>query len=186
MIKAITILALLVSSLIYSQESKEKFIIGVKAQTGKIGLFGLEGEYVFKRKKIFFSSVLLNVNANAMKLETDYGSTIGSGFELGVGSRIYKDNNNKGFFVDNYLNFGSIKFDDKINYYNSSFKIDSNYRYVSILNTSVGYVFFVKKVVIEPFLSVRYNAEIKSNTIDINKDIDNFIFGSGLKIGYSF
>lgn len=186
--KTITLLSLLIYSFASAQESKDKLNIGVKAQTGTIGLFGLEAEYPLAKENKYANSLLVSINANAMKLETAYGNTIGSGFEFGIGSRNYLNLKSlqKGLFIDTNINYGSIKFDDKIDYDNSSFKVDGKFKYISILNSSLGYKILIKSIVIEPSVSARYNIEIKGEGFIDNKDIDNFLFNAGLKIGYSF
>ena len=82
--------------------------------------------------------------------------------------------------------YWEIKYDDKIDYNNASFIIDGKFKYISIVNSSLGYKFFINRIIIEPTVSVRYNIEIKGEKFIDNRDIDNFLFNAGLKIGYSF
>lgn len=171
-----------------SQEKINQFTVGIKAQTGNIGLFGIEGEYLLANEYKYFSSILLNINANALKIKTDYGNTIGTGYEIGIGSRKYLNSSKKkyGFYKDSYINYGSVQFDDNIDYNNASFKVEGSYKYLSILNASIGYKFLLKNFVIEPSIAVRYNIELKGTGFVENKDIDNWLYHGGLKIGYSF
>jgi hypothetical protein len=173
---------------IQSQEKLNKFSVGIKVQAGNIGLFGIEGEYVLSNEYKYSSAILLNINANALEIKTDYGNTIGTGFEIGIGSRKYLNSKSKkyGFYKDTYFNYGSVQFDDKLDYNNASFKVNGTYKYISIINFSTGYKFLLKNFVIEPSLSVRYNIELKGIGFVDNKDIENWLFHGGLKIGYSF
>lgn len=187
---------LLMSSMIFSQENKmtntsssntSSFNLGLKAQFGKIGFFGIEGEYLLE-KPLFINSVLLSAGASAAKLKTDYGTISGTGFEVGLGVRKYLNEKSlsKGLYADFGMNYGTVKFDDELKFNYGYFKANGKYNYLSIANVSVGYKFQIKKFFIEPSVSGRYNIELKPTGFVENKDFDNILANGNIKIGYSF
>lgn len=184
--KQITILSFLFTSFILAQETNSKFNLGLKYQVGQIGAIGIEAEY-FGNKNLK-SPLLFNANLTGLSIKTDYGDAVGLGYEVGIGSRNYLNKNSlpKGVYVDSYINYGSITFNDDLSFNNGKFNVDGKFKYISILNSSIGYKFLIKKFIVEPSISGRYNIEIKAKGDIDNKDINNFLFNAGIRLGYTF
>ncbi|MDI9865459.1 hypothetical protein QM480_14045 [Flectobacillus sp. DC10W] len=172
----------------HAQVANEKFNVGLQFQAGRIVQLGVEGEYILKPNGKYLNSLVGSITSNGMQLNTDFGNIIGTGFEIGFGKRKYlntKGNLDK-FYFDTRINYGSINFDKQLDYNKASFSANGNFTYLSILNATLGYKLLLKKIIVEPSLSVRYNIEIKGTGIVDTKDINNFLFNAGLKLGYSF
>lgn len=184
--KQFTIFAILFTTVFFAQETNSKFNVGLKYQIGPIGAIGVEAEYFAGKDSK--SPYLFNVNLTGLNVKSDYGDVMGYGYEVGIGSRNYlnKESLLKGWYVDSYINYGSISFNDDLNVNNGTFNLDGKFRYISILNSSIGYKFSIKRFIIEPSVSGRYNIEIKAKGDIDNKDIDNFLFNAGIRLGYTF
>ncbi len=129
-------------------------------------------------------SWILNVGYGQLELDEKFLKTTGEGFVVELGTRSYfKKGIREGFYAENFLTHGQIKFDDQIN----GEKFEGKYSYWSIFNPNVGYkIQLTKNLSIDPSVGFNWKWEVKGkNDID-NRYFDNFVFKAGVKLGYTF
>lgn len=179
--KIFTAIVLIVASFANAQDSHTISLFGSATEPS---LFGLSIESDFnettgtgKNKKLTY---LVNVSASSL---TDDNTAIdGNGFQFDLGTRRYFKNELKGIYVEGFLTYGQVKFDDTF----LGFDVDGKYSYWSLINNNIGYRINLGNFVIDPSLGFMWKWEVKGKGIIDNKDYDNLVFRAGLKVGYKF
>lgn len=130
------------------------------------------------------SSWILNVGYGQLELDEKNFKTTGEGFVAELGTRNYfKKGIREGFYAENFLAHGEIKFDDMVN----GEKFEGKYSYWSIFNPNVGYkIQLTKNLSIDPSVGFNWKWEVKGKDDVDNRDFDNFVFKAGVKLGYTF
>ncbi|MBC8644534.1 autotransporter domain-containing protein [Flavobacterium lindanitolerans] len=194
--KRILLLAILLPTFSFAQETKNdntetsglkpRFTISGNTTFSDPSQAGLSTEY--KSKNLDSgrnSSNILNLSYGMMNYDNNIVDVDGTGFVIELGSRTYIEKGKwDGFYAENFISYGNIKFDENIG---GLGKFDGTYSYWSIINPNVGYRFMIgKNVSIDPYVGANWKWEVKGKGDVDNKDVDNFVFRGGIKIGYSF
>lgn len=193
--KRILFFAMLIPALSFAQEIKEE----VKSEEVK-NRFTISGNYTFSDPSQFGVSLeykskktdngknystILNLSGAKMDYESNIADIDGDGFVVELGSRTYFEKGKwEGFYGENFLSYGNVKFDENIA---DLGKFDGTYSYWSIINPNVGYRFILgKHLCIDPSIGANWKWEVKGKGAVDNKNVDNFVFRAGIKIGYNF
>jgi hypothetical protein len=177
--KKIILLAMMVPSLAFSQLDDvqidvPKVTLSANFLYSDPSQFGLSMEFKGKAKDSGRNkSGILNVSAGSM----EYKNITGSGFVIELGNRVY-DEGWDGFYGENFISYGNIKFNENGQ--------EGTYSYWSIINPNIGYkVNLGANFSLDPSIGCNWKWEVKGKGIE-NKEIDNFVFRAGIKLGYSF
>lgn len=137
--------------------------------------------------KIENSSLFFKINAFNYYM-TYVNNTVkkditGETFGLAFGSRTYtsKTKNLRGFYYAGGIKYQQTKFKDNL--------YSGRYSYLSFLTPEIGYKFGIgkqKRFSIELNTGVEWVIEIAGGGDVDNKDFDNWKWGLGLSVGYSF
>lgn len=125
-------------------------------------------------------SMLTGIYMTQMDYKVSGFETSGSGFVFDFGSRKYlKKDTTDGMYYANYLSYGHIYFDED--------EFDGEYSYFSFFSPEYGYKWRLKNnFVIEPFVNAMWKLEIKGKGMIDNKNVDEWAFRAGLRLGYQF
>ncbi|MBA9073980.1 hypothetical protein GGR22_002147 [Flavobacterium gossypii] len=194
--KRILLFALLLPALNFAQEKQEaneetaivgpKLTLSANFNYSDPMQYGLSLEYKKKHKEgERNSSHLLNISAASLNYDNDVVDIDGNGFVIELGSRTYVEKGKwDGFYAENFISYGNVKFDEDVAGLGN---FDGTYSYWSIINPNVGYKFMIgKNFSIDPSIGANWKWEVKGKGDVDNKNIDNFVFRAGIKIGYSF
>lgn len=132
--------------------------------------------------KLFYTADVLK-STNAMVKDVD-----GKGFAIELGSRTYYNKEGyKGFYSGNYLMGGSMQFENSNYATVGDAKFSGTYTYFSFFSPEVGFKFNLsKKLVLDLHLGTAWLIEIKGKGDVDNRHFDNWLFRTGLALGYSF
>lgn len=130
------------------------------------------------------TSRILNVSYGQLKYDNNFLKSTGEGFAVELGSRTYfKKGVREGFYGENFLTHGEIKFNEMVN----GERFEGKYSYWSILNPNLGYkIQLTKHLSIDPSLGFNWKWEVRGKGAIDNKYFDNFVFKAGVKLGYTF
>ncbi|WP_296148413.1 hypothetical protein [uncultured Flavobacterium sp.] len=193
--KKILFLAMLLPALSFAQEIKEeikteevqkRFTISGNYTFSDPSQFGVSLEYKSKKTDDGRNySHLLNLSGAKMDYESNIADIDGDGFVVELGSRTYIEKGKwEGFYGENFISYGNVKFDENIA---GLGKFDGTYSYWSIINPNVGYRFILgEHLCIDPSIGANWKWEVKGKGDVDNKNVDNFVFRAGIKIGYNF
>lgn len=125
------------------------------------------------------------VNINLAKLDYDAlrEGLQGSGFAVEVGNRVFKDKNLEGFYTENAITYGKVKFDE---YRYNAPRLKGEYSYWSIINPSIGYRFRALDLAFDTFAGFMWKWEVRGKGDVDNKDFDNFVFKAGFRVSFVF
>lgn len=176
--KIIVCLFAFVASVSYSQE----YVLSLFGSASEPSAFGLSIESTREKEDNKARSGILNIARTSM----DYGSGIfeisGNGFLIDLGVRRYFKEEAKGFYSENFLTYGNVKFSEDF----FGEKITGTYSYWSIINPNFGYRINLGNFVIDPSIGFNWKWEVKGKGVIDNKEINNLVFRGGVKVGYSF
>lgn len=130
------------------------------------------------------TSYLFSAGASAMQYKVQGYEFNGSGFYVATGSRGYfNKNENYGFYLENYLTYSAVTFDD-----NDGFAVlTGKYSYISLFNPNAGYKLKIGKYIsVNPYAGMNWKWEFKGTEDIDNKEVDNLVFRFGLGLGYNF
>jgi len=195
--KKILLLAMFIPVISFAQETKKEETKEETTPTARITLsgnfiasdpsqFGLSLEYKSKHKDNDRNSAqILNVSGAFMDYESALPDVKGNGFAIELGSRTYIEKNRwDGLYAENSISYGNIKFDENVAGFG---KFEGTYSYWSIINPNVGYkIMLGKNLAIDPYIGANWKWEVKGKGDVDNKNVDNFVFRAGIKIGYNF
>lgn len=130
------------------------------------------------------TSRLLNISYGQLEYDNRYLKTTGEGFVVELGSRTYaKKGVREGFYGENFLTHGEIKFNEDI----AGEKFEGKYSYWSIFNPNIGYkIQLTKNLSIDPSVGFNWKWEVRGKGDINNKYFDNFVFKAGVKLDYTF
>jgi len=142
---------------------------------------GLEMEHSYTREKDTYARTLI-FNGSNEKLEiTRFGITADAIVgELSLGSRNYinKTKETKGFFMTNYLSYGTAKFRETF--------YSGKYRYLSFFKPEFGYRFQLGNFNLNLFVNTMWKIELKGKRQIENRYHKNWKTKGGLTVGYTF
>ena len=180
------VIALALLPLLSFSQTKPKHTISAFAVGSEPGQIGLSYEHMRDKKEMGYNvSSILNLSAGAIILENDLGKDItGTGVVVDLGNRTYlKKESWSKFYIDNYLTYGNIKFDEEVA---PGIKYTGTYSYWSIVNPAIGYKYIIGGFSIDPSVGFNWKWEVKGKGDVDNTSIDNFAVKFGLRVGYSF
>ena len=170
----------------YAQE-QQKDVVTVSANYNfsEPTQYGVSLEFT-KGTKIdeHLTSRMLNINYGHLEYDNNLIKTTGQGFVVELGSRTYfKRNVREGFYGENFIAHGQIKFNEMINGTN----FEGKYSYWSIFNPNVGYkIQLTKNLSLDPSVGFNWKWEVRGKGDIDNRYFDNFVFKAGVKLGYTF
>ncbi len=190
--KKILCIALLFPLITFSQETaskeavKREATVSLNVNLSNPSQFGISGELqILKEKDGRNRSWVFNLSGAAMKI--DVGSSpdfTGTGFVIESGSRTYlKKESWNSWYVENFLSYGSIKFDETIV---PGLQYEGTYSYFSMINPNVGYKINFGQFSLDPSIGFNWKWEFKGQGDVDNKYVDNFVPRVGMKLGYRF
>lgn len=176
----------LVSATAFAQENQKDVItLSANYNFSEPTQYGLSFEFnKGGTPDVHLESWILNVGYGELKLDEKYLKTTGTGFVVELGTRSYfKKGMREGFYAENFLTHGEIKFDDTVN----GQPFEGKYSYWSIFNPNVGYkIQLTKNLSIDPSVGFNWKWEVKGKGDVDNQYFDNFVFKAGVKLGYTF
>jgi len=192
--KRVLFLALLIPAMNFAQETKEevkteelknRFTASASYTFSDPSQFGLSLEYKNKgTEHDRHTSKILNISYAQMEYDSNFGDIDGEGFAIELGSRTYMQKGKwDGFYGENFISYGNVKFDENLGTLGD---FDGTYSYWSIFNPNVGYRFLIGGLSIDPSIGANWKWEVKGKGDVDNKNVDNFVFRAGIKIGYTF
>lgn len=178
--KIFTLIAVTASGFLFAQtnDSIHKNTISVNGMYSEPGQIGLSYERHASSKK----SHMVNLSYGVMNYDADIVDVDGTGFVIELGSRNYFNKSNEGFYGDNYLSYGSIKFDEETPFG----KFEGTYSYFSFFAPEIGYKIKFGNVSIDPYIGGMWKIEIKGKGDIDNNNTDEWVMRGGIKVGYSF
>ena len=184
--KKIIYLLGLVSASAFAQE-KQKDVVTLSANYtfSEPAQYGISLEFTKEaRADKRLTSRILNVSYGQLEYDNEYLKTTGQGFVVELGTRTYlKKGVREGFYGENSITHGQIKFNETIN----GQKFDGKYSYWSIFNPNVGYkIQLTKNLSIDPSVGFNWKWEVRGKGGIDNQYFDNFVFKAGVKLGYTF
>lgn len=131
-----------------------------------------------------YTTWILNVGFGELKIDEKNLKANGQGFAVELGNRNYLTKEKKeGFYTENFLTHGQIKFDEQVN----GQDFEGKYSYWSIINPNFGYkINLTKNLSIDPSIGFNWKWEVKGKGDIDNVYFDNFVFKAGVKLGYTF
>ncbi|MGV3461207.1 MAG: hypothetical protein ACO1N9_12220 [Flavobacterium sp.] len=187
--KIFTLAAILAVSFAFAQEGEKtettatqvdnKHQISANFQYSDPSQIGLQYEYKKPLKDgKHATSHVVNLGYGLMDYEVGGNSTNGQGFVVELGGRTYFGPVHKGVYYANYLSYGNIKFDEQGE--------DGTYSYFSFFAPELGYKIQMGGFSIDPFIGGMWKLEIKGKGGIDNKNVEEWAFRAGVKVGYSF
>jgi hypothetical protein len=187
--KIFTLAAVFAATFAFAQEAEKtektftpvdnKHQISANFQYSNPSQVGLQYEY---KKPVkdgkHASSHVVNIGYGMMEYEAGGFSTDGQGFVVELGGRNYFKSVHNGFYTANYLSYGNIKFDENGG--------DGTYSYFSFFAPELGYKIQMGGFSIDPFIGGMWKLEIKGKGGIDNKNVEEWAFRAGVKLGYSF
>jgi len=174
---------------------KSPVVLAVEFGSNVGAQFGLTLEF----ESPFFKSlrdanVVKNKEHSVLKLFIE-GATLtngssdidGNGWSIQYGSKSYFNNNEyKGFYFANYLNYGRIEFDKTIYLIGSSFGYRGTYSYLSFFSPEIGWKFLLldDRLTFDLHLGTAWMIEFKGKGDIDNRSFDNWVIRAGLALGY--
>ncbi|WKW46917.1 hypothetical protein P3875_02355 [Myroides sp. JBRI-B21084] len=130
------------------------------------------------------TSRMFNVSYGQLEYNNENLKSTGQGFVIELGSRTYfKKSLREGFYGENFITHGQIKFNEQINGEN----FEGKYTFWSIFNPNIGYkIQLSKNLSLDPSVGFNWKWEVKGKGGIDNRNFDNFVFKYGVKLGYSF
>jgi hypothetical protein len=163
----------------------EKYTLSANLNVSEPVTFGLSFERYDKPEKGFNSSWILNVSFGAMTVDP-FQEITGTGFVIDSGRRNYLQKGKTfGFYTENFLTYGRIKFDQKMLPLIQD-QFIGTYSYWSLINPNIGYKLNVGKFSIDGFAGFNWKWEVKGKGDFDNNLTENFVTRVGLKAGYRF
>lgn len=179
----------------FAQEKKDEKTENLKIKNHTLSLFlnvadptgfGLSYEGTASTTTVFkehYGSEIIYINAAATSVDAGpfKKSITATGYEFGLGNRTYLSKlKNSGFYAENFLTYGEVKFDDVL--------LKGKYSYISIVNPDLGYKVKIAKVInFELNAGFTWKWEMLKGQGDVdNKMFDNLVPKIGLKVGYIF
>lgn len=199
--KKLLLLAMLIPAINFAQETKTeetkteteiakepsaKFTLSANYTYSDPSQTGFSLEYKSKRMdNNRNTSKILNVSNAWMDYESPLADVKGHGFAIELGSRTYLQKDKwDGLYIENTVSYGNIKFDENVAVFG---KFEGTYSYWSIFNPNVGYKITVaKNVSLDPYVGANWKWEVKGKGDIDNKNVDNFVFRAGVKLGFTF
>ena len=183
--KFIYLLALISAGAFAQEKQKDVVTISANYTFSEPSQYGLSVEFNKGMKPdTHMASWILNVGYGQLELDRAHLKTTGDGFVVELGTRNYfKKGVREGFYAENFITHGQIKFDDVVNGEN----LKGKYSYWSIFNPNVGYkIQLTKNLSIDPSVGFNWKWEVKGQDDIDNTYFDNFVFKAGVKLGYTF
>lgn len=183
--RIIYLFALISTSAFAQEQQKDVVTVSANYNFSEPTQYGLSMEFA-KDTKLDerHSSWILNVGYGQLELDENNLKTTGQGFVVELGTRNYfKKGVRQGFYGENFITHGQIKFDETINGQN----FEGKYSYWSIINPNVGYkIQLTKNLSLDPSVGFNWKWEVKGKGDIDNQYFDNFVFKAGVKLGYTF
>lgn len=178
--KIIYLLSLISVSAFAQEKQKDVVTISANYSFSEPTQYGVSLEFT---KSELSSSRILNISYGQLKYDNNYLKTTGEGFVVELGNRNYFGKNREGFYFENFLTHGEIKFNESI----AGEKFEGKYSYWSIFNPNLGYkIQLTKNLSIDPSVGFNWKWEVRGKGDIDNKHFDNFVFKAGVKLGYTF
>ncbi|HUH51142.1 MAG TPA: hypothetical protein VLZ11_03500 [Flavobacterium sp.] len=132
--------------------------------------------------KLFYSADVLK-STNQFVNDVD-----GKGFAIELGSRSYFNKEGyKGLYYGNYLMGGSMQFENSNYATTGDAKFSGTYTYFSFFSPEVGFKFNLsKKLVLDLHIGTAWLIEFKGKGDLDNRYFDNWLFRTGVALGYNF
>lgn len=184
--KIIPLIIILVATNALAQE-REKDVVTVSANYSfsEPTQYGVSLEFT-KATKVDerLTSRIFNVGYGQLNYNNNFLKASGNGFVVELGTRTYlKKGVREGFYGENLITHGQIKFDETINGEN----FEGKYSYWSIFNPNIGYkVQLTKNLSVDPSVGFNWKWEVRGKGAIDNRHFDNFVFKAGVKLGYTF
>lgn len=178
--RIIYLLALISTSAFAQEQQKDVVTISANYNFSEPTQYGVSLEFT---KSELSSSRILNIGYGQLEYDNHYLKTTGEGFVVELGNRNYFGKNREGFYAENFLTHGEIKFNEKI----AGEIFEGKYSYWSIINPNIGYkIQLTKNLSIDPSVGFNWKWEVRGKGDIDNKYFDNFVFKAGVKLGYTF
>jgi len=178
--RIIYLLALISTSAFAQEQQKDVVTISANYNFSEPTQYGVSLEFT---KSELSSSRILNIGYGQLEFDNHYLKTTGEGFVVELGNRNYFGKNREGFYAENFLTHGEIKFNEKI----AGEIFEGKYSYWSIINPNIGYkIQLTKNLSIDPSVGFNWKWEVRGKGDIDNKYFDNFVFKAGVKLGYTF
>lgn len=130
-----------------------------------------------------YKNFFVNINYADLDYDALVEGLTAEGFAVEVGNRIFKDKSLEGFYTENAITYGKVKFDET--YYRMP-RLKGEYSYWSIINPSIGYRFRALDLAFDAFAGFMWKWEVKGKGDVDNKDFDNFVFKAGFRVSFVF
>lgn len=183
--RIIYLFALLSAGAFAQERQKDVVTVSVNYNFSEPTQYGVSLEFT-KEAKVDerLTSQIFNVSYGQLEYDNNYLKTTGNGFVIELGSRTYfKKGVREGFYGENFITHGQIKFDEMINGEN----FEGKYSYWSIFNPNIGYkVQLTKNLSLDPSVGFNWKWEVKGKGAIDNRHFDNFVFKAGVKLGCTF
>lgn len=184
--KIFTLAALFAASFAFAQENEQapaastekKHQVSANFQYSDPSQVGLQYEYKREATGNHATSHIVNIGYGMMEYEVGNASTDGQGFVIELGGKTYFRNVHNGFYYANYLSYGNIKFTEN--------GADGRYSYFSFFAPELGYKIQMGDFSIDPFIGGMWKLEVKGKGGIDNKNVEEWAFRAGIKVGYSF
>jgi hypothetical protein len=187
--KIFTLAALVAASFAFAQENEKtetavtpvdkRHQFSANFQYSEPSQIGIQYEY---KKPVkdgkHAQSHVVNIGYGLMEYEVDGNTADGNGFVIELGGRTYFSPVHNGFYYANYLSYGNIKFEEQGE--------DGTYSYFSFFAPELGYKIQLGGFSIDPFIGGMWKLEVKGKGFIDNKNVEEWAFRAGLKVGYSF
>lgn len=183
--KKIIFMAILLPTMLFAQEKPsdslrvKKYTISGNLNVSEPGTFGFSFENNSDEKN---QSYILNLSAAVLTVDFGGKDVTGTGFAIESGLRKYFDDGYGGFYGENFISYGSVKFSESFIGVGS---FEGKYSYFSLFNTNVGYKWNLGNFSIDPSIGYIWKWEIKNDGFE-NRDVDNLSLRWGIKAGYRF
>jgi hypothetical protein len=191
--KRILFMAIFLPMVTFAQEETSKKVEAKKEVTVSLFLnasepaqFGVSVEREWERsEKGFHVSSIYQISFGTMEVEA-FRNFTGIGFVIDLGTRRYwKKESLNGFYYENFLSYGNIKFDEPM-VTGVADQFIGTYSYLSLINPNLGYKINLGKFSLDPFVGFNWKWEFKGKGDFDNNITDNFVPRVGAKLGYRF
>lgn len=183
--RIIYLLALISTSAFAQEQQKDVVTVSANYNFSEPTQYGVSLEFTKEaRVDERLTSRLFNVSYGQLEYDNKYLKSTGEGFVIELGSRTYfKKGVREGFYGENFITHGQIKFDEMINGEN----FEGKYTFWSIFNPNIGYkIQLTKNLSLDPSVGFNWKWEVRGKGGIDNRHFDNFVFKAGAKIGYTF
>ena len=178
--KFILLFGLLSAGAFAQEKQKEVVTLSANYSFSEPTQYGISAEF---SKSDYNHSVILNVGYGQLDLDEKDLKATGQGFVVELGNRSYFGKTREGFYLENFLTHGEVKFDENI----AGEQFEGKYSYWSIINPNVGYkIQLTKNLSLDPSVGFNWKWEVKGKGDIDNRYFDNFVFKAGVKLGYTF